>query len=356
MKISPWRFTAYILLLAGSVVLASLQGGTIPYMCLFTVLLYLPVSLLWTAAGRGFLSVYQETANLRFMKEEEQPWKLILENDGPVRINDLRLGFDKARSATVTDDASKCSRIWSEVPGERITIEGKVTALYAGSYSVGLTDITLSDPFGIFLMKFPVPSPLRVTVMPRITSVADSVLNFENLKNSTRMKSPWLKEPVPGNDIRFYRRGDPLRSIHWKASAAAGELMTRVPDNLEVHRIILILIADPDRSENKSIEAIKRRDYFLEFAVSAAWYHADKAEPLLIIYPRGSIKHAMVITPEDFSDFYEDISRGPFYNKESDITELAGYADRAGADEQGNIIIILREREYPSERFLEIRS
>ena len=63
----------------------------------------------------------------------------------------------------------------------------------------------------------------------------------------------------------------------------------------------------------------------------------------------------MVITPEDFSDFYEDISRGPFYNKESDLNELAEYAGRAGADEQGNIVITLREREYPSERFLEIR-
>ncbi len=355
MKISPGRFIVFLLVLSGSIAFASVRGGTIPYMCLFTAVLYLPVSLLWMLAGRRYLSAWQETENLRFMKEEEQPFRLVLENDGPVRINDIRLHFDSARSVTVLSDEKEGTRIWSAVAGERIPIEGKVTAKYAGGYSVGLTDISLSDPFGVFRMVYPVPSPLRVTVMPRITSVADSVLNFENLKNSTRMKSPWLKEPVPGNDIRLYMRGDPLRSIHWKASASAGELMTRVPDNLEVHRIILVLAADPDRSENKTIEAIKRRDYFLEFAVSAAWYHADRAEPLLIIYPRGSIKHTMVITPEDFSDFYEDISRGPFYNKESDINELAEYAGRAGADEQGNIVITLREREYPSERFLEIR-
>ena len=369
MKFHPVRFPAYCIVLVLCIIWASFMGGALPYLCLFSMALYLPVSLIYMLVSYHMLMIYQEITDHRVMKGEEQPWKLMLENTGPVRVNDLELVLETALSEmTVPENAAKAPLLCL-VPGERAELSGSMICRFAGTYRVGMTHVAMRDPFAVMTLQREVPSPLRVTVMPRITDIANAVLDFENLRNSSRMKSVLLREPVPGNDIRPYQRGDSLRSIHWKASAAAGTLQTRIPEVMDVRRIVLIMAAEYVSPEEKAgralrsktpgqgdaMQHVRRRDYFLEFAVSAAWYHAVKGENLLIIYPRGSIRQMLVNSPESFLAFYEEIAKGPFYNREEDAAAILESAQTVSEDGQTGVIITLRESEYPTERFLAVR-
>ncbi|WP_408072157.1 DUF58 domain-containing protein [Butyrivibrio sp. JL13D10] len=295
------------------------------------------------------------------MKGEDQPYSLTIENAGFFRINDslLRMEDELTMTRFAGDEegvADEKMNMVNLTPGERVLIDGQVNCKYAGNYDVGLLRVSFFDPFGIYGASFDIPSPYRVTVMPMITDVANNVLDFENLKNGSRIKSLLLKEPTPGNEIRPYRVGDPIKQIHWKASAAAGEMMTRTPELLDLKKISLILISEISELKKNDPVFIKRRDYFLEFAVSAVYYHAQKGESIQVVYPRGEIKNIQVATLENFSEFYEDISKGPFYNRDSDKEKLETQSESMAQNGQDGIIITVRESEYGTEHFLEIRN
>ncbi len=362
MKVNYKRLIVFLIILIGAVVWASYMGGALPYMCLFSVLFYLPFSVLYILISNYFFQVFQELPSRRVMKNEEQPYKLTIENAGVFRINDALLQtedeltttrFGEKIESSVNDEKESVVNL---APGERIVIEGLVNCKYAGNYDVGLLSIMLFDPFKIYGASFAIPSPYRVTVMPMITDVANSVLDFENLKNSSRIKSLILREPTPGNDMRPYRTGDPIKQIHWKASASAGELISRTPEVLDLRKIALVLIAENATGKKNDPQFIKKRDYFLEFAVSAVYYHAQKGESIHVVYPRGEIKNLQVASLESFAEFYEDISKGPFYNRDSDIEQLAVQSESMAGNEQEGIIITVRESEYGTEHFLEIRN
>ncbi|WP_026509806.1 DUF58 domain-containing protein [Butyrivibrio sp. LC3010] len=352
MKINYKRLFIYLIILIASVVWASYMGGTLPYMCLFTMLFYLPLSVIYILVSNYFFQTYQELPSRRVMKNEEQPYELVIEDAGFFRINDARLITEENLATSLLDS----DRLINLTPGKRVVIKGKVKCRYAGIYNVGLVNVCFYDPFYIYGAVFQIPSPYRVTVMPMITEVANRVLDFENLKNSSRIRSLVLKEPVPGNEFRPYKPGDPLKSIHWKASASAGELISRIPDTLELRSVVMVLVAENSISQNSDTDFIKRRDYFLEFAVSAAYYFAQKGESIRILYPRGELKDVQVASLDGFSEFYEDISKGPFYNREKDMEKLEAQSGSIAENEQDSIVITVREHEYGTEHFLEIRN
>lgn len=362
MKINYKRLLVFFIILIAAVVWASYMGGALPYMCLFSVLFYLPVSAIYILISNQFFQVYQELPSRRIMKNKEQPYKLTIENGGFLRINDAELLFEDELTITTIGSNKESSgalekqEIVNLTPGERIEIDGILSSMYAGIYDVGLLKIRFFDPFEIYGACFMVPSPYRVTVMPMITDVANSVLDFENLKNSNMIKSLSLREQSAGNDLRPYRVGDPIKNIHWKVSAATGELISRTPELMDLKTISLVLVAENSTDKKNDPDFIKRRDYFLEFAVSAAYYHASKGESIEVVYPRGEIKKAQIGSLESFSDFYEDISKGPFYNREEDVTKISEQSGIMAENEKNGIVITVRESEYGTEHFLEVRN
>ena len=355
MKNKYFKPILFLCILIAVVVWASYTGGPFPYMCLFSLLFYCPFSFFYILISNYYLQNYQELPSRRIMKNEEQPYRLTLENGGFIRINDsspiLESDFSKLTFDAKNDDFSAINL----APSERHVITGTLTCRYAGTYDIGLKEVSYCDPFGIISIPMQIPEPFRVTVMPMITDIADNILNFENLKNSSRLKSYVLKEPIPGNELRPYIIGDSMKSIHWKASASCGELITRTPEVMDLKIVSLILIAEKAEFGKNDPEFIKKRDYFLEFAVSAAYYYAKKGESIRIIYPRGEIKDKQIATLDSFSEFYEDISRGPFYNGDDDYLKLMGMCESMAENERDSIIITVRESEYEKETFLDVR-
>ncbi len=360
MKTNFLRLFIYLCLLIAGFVYASNMGGALPYLCLFSLLLYFPVSGIFIFISYQSLRVIQGLSSHRVMKDEDQPFEITLENAFFLPINDMKLiPEDELTEFEFYENSDIIYRngpMISLKPFEKITAKGRVNCRYAGVYDVGILSTVFYDPFGIIGIELPLPTLFEATVIPRITDIANSVLDFENLKNSSRIKSRLIREPIPGNELRPYVMGDPMKNIHWKASAAAGELISRTPEFLDLRKIALILIAQPPASNKNKPEFIKKRDYFLEFAVSCVYYHANKGENIRVVYPRGSIKDVQISTLDEFSKFYDDISRGPFYNRDSGEEYLKEYCEGMASDEQDTIIIIIRESEYRTEGFIEVRN
>ncbi len=99
---------------------------------------------------------------------------------------------------------------------------------HRGIYEVGPVQVRFSDPLGLFerIKKF--PATAQFTVLPTPLPIAD--LGLDGRSTSFSVSTP--DRHSRGQSLKFYgvreyRPGDPLRFMHWKASARLGSFVVR---------------------------------------------------------------------------------------------------------------------------------
>ncbi|MDO4804208.1 MAG: DUF58 domain-containing protein [Lachnospiraceae bacterium] len=339
----------YLLILAASLIFASYHGGPVSFAWLYAVLLIIPFSVAYIFLNYHFLRIFQEIEVHRLVRDEDHSYRAVIENAGLLPIHKMRLFtfHDRCDLYEIRD-----GQMLSLKARQKTELHSGISCKYAGSYDVGIKSVGFSDPFSVFSVDLDVPYTFRAVVSPRITTLADSVLELENRRNSTGLKSDRLREDIPGSDMRPYQQGDPLHSINWKVSARYSEWVVRVPDLMEKRSVTILMLAANAPADRQDLSFLKNRDYFLEFAVSAAWNFARQGVPVRIIYPAGKVSETVVDSYESFMDFYKLAADGIFYSSQgefeklrdmlSDIETLQGNS----ADENGTRILI---REDPGE-------
>ena len=340
---------SYIIILSAAVVFASFYGGVLPFTLLFGIMLFIPVSVICIAVNYHCVLVYQGLSSYRVIKGERHDLKMSFENTGfiPIHNMELLLHSDRCRFEGIED-------------GERISIDqrskteinARVECIYGGTYNIGIKSLGFSDIFGMFTVRLNVPYSFRAIVSPKITDIAETHMDIENLINSVGSKSEIRMEEIPGNDMRSYRPGDPMSRINWKVSARNNELMVRVPDKQDTRRITLILEPANVPERDQDIRFLIRRDYFLEFAVSSAWYFARRGLPVLMIYPAGRITQRQVDSYDSFREFYNDVSGGNVYRSDDEkdrMHKLTQERRQAGYGNETAVLIL--EDEWPGEDF-----
>ena len=330
LRIHPKGAAIYLFCLASGVAFASFYGGPVSFAWLNACLLLLPLSVAYILLNYHFLRFYQEIEVHRIVRGEDHRYLAKIENAGPLPIHKMRL------------------RTWDGIHEKKELYSG-ISCIYAGSYNAGIRMVAFTDPFSVFTLELDVPYSFRAVVSPQITDIADEVLDLENQINSTGLKSRRLPEETPGSGLRPYQPGDPLRAINWKVSARLSELVTRVPDKMEKRTVTILMLASfvPDKMQD--LEFLKKRDFFLEFIVSAAWHFGRQGIPVRLIYPAGKVTESTVDSYESFQDFYGTAADGIFYYSESEYDEMRNLAADLRSTYDKDTWILIREDPGPGE-------
>jgi uncharacterized protein (DUF58 family) len=96
-----------------------------------------------------------------------------------------------------------------------------------GMYPIGPVALVLGDPFGLARRERALGPTASLVVTPRVDPLTADDLGAAAGDGSDREV---LRRANPGADeviAREYRTGDPLRRVHWRATARLGELMVR---------------------------------------------------------------------------------------------------------------------------------
>ncbi len=341
LKIHKKSLILYVLVLVASVVFSSFYGGPVSYAWLFAILFIIPVAILYLAINYRFISIYQEIEVHRLTKGEDHRYRAFIENEGILPVHDLCLGIytDRCNIYEIPDQ----KKISLEAK-EKIELSSGINCRFAGSYEVGIETISFTDPFSIFTVTFDIPYSFRAIVSPRITDVADKVLDLENLVNSTGLKSTNIMDDAPSNDMRPYQRGDSYSSINWKVSARLSELMVRVPDPMEKRTVSILMKAANVPEKDQDTRFLEKRDRFLEFAVSAAWHFGQQGVPIKLVYPAGKVKESIVDSYDSFLEFYNIVADGILYSSEADEIDMNRRFENIRGIENGtDTWIIIRE-------------
>jgi uncharacterized protein (DUF58 family) len=163
---------------------------------------------------------------------------------------------------------------WDEVGGElpAPSSRGPQTLRYAtvpplrGAATIGPLVLRVSDPFGIASNTRASGDAASVTVLPFLAGLDESGLEVASGEGITRLRDNRVTPSDDDLSTRQYRRGDPLRRVHWRASARHGELMVRQEDQHSVPEARLVLETRrtahtpamlppaPDRAESDTFE------------------------------------------------------------------------------------------------------
>lgn len=96
-----------------------------------------------------------------------------------------------------------------------------------GAHAVGPLVVSRTDPFGVAYAEYAVGQPRQLLVTPRVVSLTRGELD---VAHSEGTEHELLRHSIPSADeliAREYRPGDPLRRVHWRATARHDQLMVR---------------------------------------------------------------------------------------------------------------------------------
>ncbi len=115
------------------------------------------------------------------------------------------------------------SRDRSDTASVRYTIETGVR----GVYTVGPLLLERIDPFGLMRCLYAVGSARPLIVVPRAVELGQGDMD---VSRSEGYEHELVRHSIPNADeliAREYRPGDPLRRVHWRATARHDQLMVR---------------------------------------------------------------------------------------------------------------------------------
>lgn len=130
---------------------------------------------------------------------------------------------------------------FSLMPWTKIVRRHHVTATQRGIYRLGTVSMTSGDLLGSSSDVRSFPLDGGVTVYPEPLDTADMTLPVQTWMGDLIVRRWIVEDPFLVSGIREYRDGDPLKDIHWKASARSGSLQVRRRDATADCRIKLYL-------------------------------------------------------------------------------------------------------------------
>ena len=189
----------------------------------------------------------------------------VVRNDRPCIIPWLRveskispyLQLGKQENLHISGEMYYCS-CFTLMPYQQIRRRHRVSFTRRGVYNLGNATMTTGDIFGISRYWKEQKLDTPVMVFPRLLDQEDLPYPVSQMLGDLIRRSQLLKDPFLIRGIRAYQPGDPIRDIHWAATAKTGEVQVRVHDSSSRTRLMVVLNAQYD--DNQWSDIIQEKD------------------------------------------------------------------------------------------------
>lgn len=166
------------------------------------------------------------------------PWLRVESRISPY----IRLG--KQENLQVSGDMYYCS-FFTLMPYQQILRRHHVQFLRRGAYDLGNAALTTGDIFGFFRYSRNQALSAPVLVYPRILEQEELPLPVSLMLGDLVRRQQLLQDPFLVKGIREYQPGDPVRDIHWPATARMGQTQLRVHDVTARAKLLVVLNVQP---------------------------------------------------------------------------------------------------------------
>lgn len=151
----------------------------------------------------------------------------------------------------------------------------RVEAVRRGVYTLGPAQLAAGDPFGIFRREVDLGGRQEIMVYPRVYRPKDIGLPFREALGDAPTRRALVEDPTRIAGTREYRPGDPLRRMHWKATALTGDLQVRLFEPSTTAQIILVANLNTFQNVWQGVD-LERMESTIDVAASIAMWALEK--------------------------------------------------------------------------------
>lgn len=200
----------------------------------------------------------------------------------PVQFNVIRSTQDLSNLLEFSGGIERSDNLgFTLVNGVAIGPYGEVNRTYTvrglqrGVYTLGPAEVETGDLFGIFKRRATLGGRLDVIVYPRIFRPEGLSLPFREALGEVVARRSLHEDPILIAGSREYRRGDPLRHVHWKATARSGQLQVRLNDPSTTANLMIVLNLNTYQHVWQGVEP-ERMEAGIDVAASLALWALQK--------------------------------------------------------------------------------
>ncbi len=270
----------YIITLTAAVLFFLFYAGYLSFFILAITVILPIVSWALTVFAVRKTSIRFELKNPYANKNEEIVFHIILKNKSVFPV--ARVGMKLSCENSLCGEKRSETLFLPVGSGPEQVTEYRMKSQYCGKVTLELTGVKYYDFFGIFSIAQKPQLHAEAFVAPKlhfldtwIDTAADS-----GTESSTYSKIKPGDDPSEIFDIRPFRSGDRLRSIHWKLSSKLDELMVKefsLPTDSSV--LLLVELMAPDMASlDTVVELTASLSRFLldnEINHNVEWYGAQ---------------------------------------------------------------------------------
>ena len=211
------------------------------------------VSTAWNKLALQDLSYERHLPRRRVFAGEEVPLTVVLTNRKPVPLawvnveDELPTAFEVVEGdadvkplARVQALRHSLSMAWYE----RVRWEYRLKCTRRGLHRIGPARIESGDPFGFLHSRTEGPDADSIIVYPRVFPLEQLGMPAVRPLGDVRQGTRIYPDPSRPSGIRDYQRGDPLKTIDWKATSKMRRMQVRVFDPSSTATVVLVVAID----------------------------------------------------------------------------------------------------------------
>lgn len=338
----------------------------------FVFVLLLPLAmLLYVWLARAGLSVYLLSDSATIEKGKDFTFSFRVINALPLPIPFLRAQMRlpdpdgvRVRERTV---------MLGVLPMSATPFGNTVRFRFRGTYEIGVRSIVVYDFFHMFAIRMDVEEYNVIYVLPRRLRLSTDAADAVSDQAVRMLRRPFSPDRLEVSDMRDYRAGDPLKSVHWNLSSKSETLVvreyntgscattcvfcdmrahypTKAPEEPEVSPIEgeeETDIAGEAREKNPEAEAARLAksafyedmneycaDGVVELAIATVEEELREGRQVWLLWfdsrEEAGVCAYFVRTEEDFESIYRQFATAPVVYDEKDVTELSVIPERFG--------------------------
>lgn len=168
-------------------------------------------------------------------------------------------------------------RVMLLAPGQTERIAYQIRCQRRGYFQIGPAVLETGDLMGLYRRYRVATVPQYVTVLPRVEPLLGYDIGSRRPIGEIRMRDNVMDDPTRLRGIRRWQPGDPMRRIHWSATARTGILHSKIYEPSSIAGATLVL--DLHEQTNPARQEPVRSDLAVEVAASIAAALHEAGEP-----------------------------------------------------------------------------
>lgn len=228
----------FLVLLLISFLFALLAGGNLPYLIFKILALIFLFSFMSVRINKKNLACFFYIDKKDVMVGDSLALGYKLNNTS---ILPIAYGEIDCQIATRLGNRAIPGEIRMIHPLELIHIQRQIQCIHRGTYPIGRLHLKIRDLFHFFEESIDFDNQLELKVYPRIIQIEKMNIPAAEFFGNVRVPQNTHEDYSSVVSIRKYRAGDPVKKIHWKATAKNGNLYVKNYELSANARILFII-------------------------------------------------------------------------------------------------------------------